>query len=80
MRNSKSVVFKAMKALGGQREAGNIFDVTQQTVSQWVSANRVPPVHVLAVEKALAGIGSEIDRHDLCPSVFGLRPEIVKSA
>ncbi|MBL4797194.1 MAG: helix-turn-helix domain-containing protein [Oleispira sp.] len=80
MRNADSLVFKAMKALGGQRKAGVIFDVTQQTVSQWVSVGRVPPAHVLAAEKALFEVGSVIDRHDLCPSVFGLRPEIVKSA
>ncbi len=73
MSNAEFKVLGAVKALGGQKNVGEIVGVSQQTVSQWVISDRVPAKHVQCLEKALVKSGSFIDRHDLCPDVFGER-------
>lgn len=74
--SEKNLVMKAVvKTLGGQHSVGRELGVTQQTVSSWVSGKtRMPAERVLHIERLLKEVGSEIDRYDLRPDVYGPRP------
>lgn len=80
MNKKDSVTYKAVKGLGGQVKTGDLIGVTQQSVCVWVKSNRLPAEHVLKVEAALSEKGLDIDRHDLRPDVFGVRPALFQSA
>jgi DNA-binding transcriptional regulator YdaS (Cro superfamily) len=80
MNQEISVTKRAIKALGGQRSVGKAMGVTQQTVFQWTSSKYgVPAERVLHIERLLKESGSEIDRYDLRPDVYGPRPVEIES-
>lgn len=61
----------AVEKLGGVTKAATALRVKNpSTVANWRSRGRVPPERVLEIE-SLTGVS----RHDLCPEVFGPRPE-----
>ena len=78
MNKKELITYCAVKALGGQVKTGSLVGVTQQSVSNWVRLNNVPAEHILKIEKALSKVGSDLDRYDLRPDVFGVRPESLK--
>lgn len=70
-----SVTKRAIKVLGGQRSVGKAMGVTQQTVFHWSGSKYgVPAERVLHFERLLKEAGSDIDRYDLRPDVYGPRP------
>lgn len=80
MSDKNEVTYRAVKALGGQIKTAALVGLTQQSVSVWVKAGRLPAEHVLTIEAALHKQGIGIDRHNLRPDVFGPSPELIKSA
>lgn len=75
MSEEVSATKRAIKILGGQRSLGMAMGVTQQTVCFWASSkNGIPAERVLHVERLLKEAGSDIDRYDLRPDVYGPRP------
>lgn len=75
MGNDLNITKHAIKALGGQRNLGKAMGVTQQTVCIWARSKRgIPAERVLHVERLLKEAGSDIDRYDLRPDVYGPRP------
>jgi DNA-binding transcriptional regulator YdaS (Cro superfamily) len=80
MSEQREVTKKAIKALGGQVAVADDLGVSQQAVSQWVSRKGVIPVeHILHVEKLLKDVGSDVDRYELRPDIYGDRPFSVSS-
>lgn len=77
MNKEDSSTYRAVKALGGQVKTGALVGVKQQAVCVWVKANRLPAEHVLKIEAALLEVSVNIDRYDLRPDVFGLRPDAI---
>lgn len=75
MSEEVSMTKRAIKVLGGQRKLGEAVGVTQQTVCVWASSkNGIPAERVLHIESLLKKAGSDIDRYDLRPDVYGPRP------
>lgn len=78
MTNQRDVTKGAIKALGGQLALSEKLGISQQAVSQWVAKRGkgvIPVDHILHVERLLVAAGSEIDRYDLRPDVYGPRPD-----
>jgi hypothetical protein len=62
---------RALAALGdgGQVQLARRCDVTPQAITGWIKKDRVPPEHVLTVEKETG-----VSRHELRSDVFGPVP------
>lgn len=67
----QNAVELAVEKLGGVTKAAAKLRVKNPSVvSNWRTRGRVPPERVLEIE-SLTGVS----RHDLCPAVFGPKPE-----
>ena len=61
------VLDKAIQKAGGMSALALELGITRQAISQW---DEVPPLQVLAVEKA-----SGVPRQELRPDIFGSEPQ-----
>lgn len=62
-----AAVIHAVSLAGGQSALAKKLGVKPQAVQQWVTAGRIPPLRVIAVEK-LTGVSRTALRPDIYPS------------
>lgn len=63
---------RAIQAAGGVTALAKHLRVHQSTVSQWKRRGSIPARAVLKIEQHTG-----VSRYDLCPDVYGKRPERV---
>lgn len=66
MDQSASALQRAVNAAGSQAKLAAAIETTQQNISNWLRANRVPAEYVLKIERA-TGIPRHELRDDLYP-------------
>ena len=58
-------IYEAIGNAGGQVALSKVLGLRQQTISAWATKGRIPPEHVLRVEKAC-----RVSRHRLRPDIY----------
>lgn len=66
MSDKNAALVRALEAAGGPAKLADAVGITVQAISQW---DEVPPLRVLAVERA-----SGVPRHELRPDLYPPEP------